>query len=62
MLYTSERNYGCSFLEVSLLGIRTIILENEKIRITFLLDVGTEIIEFNHKETDTDFIQRSPLV
>lgn len=60
MLYTGERNYGCRFLEVSLFGLRTIILENEKIRVMFILDKGTDIIEFNYKETDTDFIWRSP--
>ena len=61
MLYSGERNYGCRFLEVALFELRTIILENEKIRVMFLLDKGTEIIEFNYKETDTDFIWRSPL-
>jgi hypothetical protein len=60
VLYSSERNYGCRFLEISIFGYRAVILENEKIRITFLLDKGTEIIEFNQKETDTDFIWRSP--
>ena len=60
MLYSGERNYGCRFLEISIFDYRAIILENEKIRITFLLDKGTEIIEFNQKETDTDFMWRSP--
>lgn len=60
MLYTGERNYGCRFLEVSLYGLRTIILENEKIRVVFILDKGTDIIEFVHKKTDTDFLWRSP--
>jgi hypothetical protein len=60
VLYSSERNYGCRFLEISIFGYRAVILENEKIRTTFLLDKGTEIIEFNQKETDTDFIWRSP--
>lgn len=35
MLYTGERNYGCRFLEVSLFGLRTIILENGKLRVMF---------------------------
>lgn len=60
MLYTGERNFGCRFLEVSLFGLRTLILENEKIRIMMLLDKGLEIIEFSYKETDTDFVWRSP--
>ncbi len=61
MLYGSERNYGCRFLEVSLHGLRTIILENEVLRTVILLDKGTDIIEFTHKPTDTGFIWRSPL-
>jgi hypothetical protein len=60
MLYTSERNFGCRFLEIEIFSYRSIILENEKIRTTLLLDKGTEIIEFNFKESDTDFIWRSP--
>ena len=35
MLYTGERNCGCRFLEVFLFGLRTIILENEKLRVMF---------------------------
>jgi len=46
-------------MEVALFGLRTIILENEAIRIMFVLDKGTEIIEFNYKQTDTDFMYRS---
>ena len=61
MLYTSERNYGCRFLEIALFGYRALILENEKIRTLILLDKGTEIVELNHKQSDTDFLWRSPL-
>lgn len=61
MLYTSERNFGCRFIEVLLFGTRAIILENEKIRVMILVGKGTEIIEFNHKASDTDIIYRSPL-
>lgn len=60
MLYTGERNYGCRFLEIEIFSYRSLIIENEKIRITILLDKGTEIIEFNFKASDTDFIWRSP--
>jgi hypothetical protein len=61
MLYQSERNYGCRFTEYSLMGLRTVALENEKLRISILVDKGTEIIEFNLKERDIDFVWRSPL-
>lgn len=61
MLYQSERNHGCRFTEYSLLGLRAVALENEKLRISILVDKGTEIIEFNLKERDIDFVWRSPL-
>ncbi len=61
MLYQSERNHGCRFAEYSLMGLRTIALENEKLRICILADKGAEIIEFNLKERDIDFVWRSPL-
>lgn len=61
MLYTGERNYGCRFMEITIMGLRAIILENEKIRTTFILDKGTDIIEFNYKKTDTDFVWRNPM-
>lgn len=61
MLYQSERNYGCRFTEYYLMGLRTVALENEKLRISILVDKGTEIIEFNLKDRDIDFVWRSPL-
>lgn len=61
MLYQSERNHGCRFTEYLLMGLRTVALENEKLRISILVDKGTEIIEFNYKEKDIDFVWRSPL-
>lgn len=60
MAYGGDRNYGCRFLEISIYGMRSIILENEKIRVTLVLDKSTEIIEFNYKPADTDFVWRSP--
>lgn len=48
-------------MEILLFGTKAIILENEKIRVLILVGKGTEIIEFNHKASDTDIIYRSPL-
>jgi hypothetical protein len=59
--YTHERNYGCRLTEYVYKGLKTITLENEIIRVTILIDKGTDIIEFLHKPTDTDFMWRSPL-
>jgi hypothetical protein len=36
-------------------------LENEIIRVAILADKGTDIIEFLHKPSDTDFMWRSPM-
>ena len=61
MFYTHERNYGCRITEYVYHGLRTVTLENELIRVTILADKGSDIIEFLHKPTDTDFLWRSPL-
>jgi hypothetical protein len=59
--YTHQRNYGCRLTEVIYCGLRTLIMENELLRVTILVDKGTDIIEFLHKPTDTDYMWRSPL-
>ncbi len=59
--YTHERNFGCRMTAAVYRGLRTLTLENELLRVTFLVDKGTDIVEFLHKPTDTDFMWRSPL-
>lgn len=61
MLYCSERNVGCRFVEISLYGMRALVLENERLHVTVLLDHGADILEFNYKKTDTDFVWRNPM-
>lgn len=61
MLYVSERNYGCRFLEVTLYGFRTLIIENKYIRTMILIDKGADIVELLYKPTDTDFIWKNPM-
>lgn len=61
MSYTHERNYGCRLMEYVYRGLKTVTLENEQIRISILADKGTDIFEFLHKPSDTDFMWRSPL-
>lgn len=61
MLYCSERNTGCRFTEIGLMGMRALVLENERLHVTVLLDHGADIIEFNDKRTDTDFVWRNPM-
>lgn len=59
--YDFNRNWGvrCD-LNVTLAGHRAIVLENEILRITVLVDKGTDIVEFLHKPSDTDFMWRAP--
>jgi Domain of unknown function (DUF4432) len=59
--YHHTRNYGCRHSEIVLKGYRALIVENEKIRATILLDKGTDIIELLYKPQDVDFLWRSPL-
>lgn len=60
VLYTHERNYGCRITETVYRGLRTVTLENELLRVSFLADKGSDIFEFLHKPTDTDFMWRTP--
>ncbi|MBI4551754.1 MAG: DUF4432 family protein [Candidatus Latescibacteria bacterium] len=57
----SSHNYGCRVSdEYAYKGLRTVILENELIRVVVLADKGTDIIEFLHKPSDIDFMWRGP--
>ncbi|HEX5481149.1 MAG TPA: DUF4432 family protein [Terriglobia bacterium] len=57
--HTHHRNYGCRLSEFQLKGYRALSLENEKIRVTVLVDKGTDIYEFLYKPKDVDFLWRS---
>lgn len=59
--YTHERNFGCRISdEFCFRGLRLLVIENEIIRVTVLLDQGTDVYEFLHKPSDTDFMWRRP--
>ena len=57
--YQHTRNYGCRITEMILAGHRAVTLENEKLRVTFLADKGTDVYEFLYKPRDVDFMWRS---
>ena len=59
--YHHNRNYGCRYQEIVYKGYRTLVLENEILRMTILVDKGTDIIELLYKPKDVDFMWRSPL-
>ena len=61
MHYQQERNYGCRVSDAwTYRGLKTVVLENELLRIVVLADKGADIYQFVHKPTDVDFLWRSP--
>jgi len=61
MHYQAERNFGCRVSDAwTYRGLKTVILENELLRIVVLADKGADVYQFVHKPTDTDFMWRTP--
>ncbi len=61
MHYQDERTSGCRISDSwTYRGLKTVILENELLRVTVLADKGADVFEFVHKPTDTDFMWRTP--
>lgn len=59
VLYTHERNFGCRLHEFVYKGLKTVFIENEKIRVGIIVDRGTDIFEFWYKSKNVDFMWRS---
>ncbi len=58
----SLHNWGARIdADITYHGMRAMVIENELIRMTVLLDKGTDIIELLHKPSDTDFMWKSPI-
>jgi len=56
-----ERNYGCRVSdEYTYKGLRTLVMENKKLRVSFLLDKGADVFELLYKPRDVDFMLRAP--
>lgn len=61
MLYHHFRNYGCRInTNYFYKDLRIAVLENEYLRISILIDKGTDIFEFLYKPKDIDFMWLSP--
>jgi galactose mutarotase-like enzyme len=61
MFYTHERTFGCRLNdELTYRGLRVMVIENELIKVSVLLDKGADIYEFIYKPLDIDFLWRSP--
>jgi hypothetical protein len=59
--YQEERTWGCRISDAwTYRGLKTVVIENEQIRVTVLADKGADVYEFIHKSTDTDFMWRTP--
>jgi len=57
-----HHNWGCRVEgRWQLDGMRAVVLENELLRVVVLADKGSDIVDFLHKPTDTQFLWRSPL-
>jgi hypothetical protein len=62
MSYPRGRNYGCRLTtDGTLKGLRTLVMENQLLRVTVLIDKGTDIYELLYKPQDIDFMWRSPM-
>jgi len=60
--YFHERNFGCRISdEYTFRGLRMLVMENELLRVSVLLDKGCDIYELLYKPLDVDFLWRSPL-
>ena len=55
------RNHGCRVSDAwTVDGMRTLIIENELLRVTVLLDKGSDIVEFRYKPRDLDYLLFMP--
>lgn len=61
MHYQDERTSGCRISDSwSYRGLKTVVLENERIRVIVLADKGADIYSFVDKRSDTEFMWRTP--
>lgn len=54
-----QRNHGCRIREYLYRDMRTLVLENQLLRISVLVDKGTDIYEFLYKPLDLDVLWHS---
>jgi hypothetical protein len=56
-----HRHWGCRVNdEVTMHGLRALLIQNELIQVVILIDKGGEVVQFLHKPSDTDFLWRAP--
>lgn len=54
------RNWGARLHEITWFGLRAVVLENELLRVTVLVDKGGDVAEFCYKRRDMDFVWLTP--
>jgi hypothetical protein len=54
------RNWGARAHETTAYGLGAVVLENELLRVTFLAEKGTDVVELLYKPRDLDFVWLSP--
>jgi len=55
--YRKQRNYGCRIHDqYTYMGMRTLVMENEALRVSILVDKGTDVFEFLYKPLDLDYM------
>lgn len=59
-LYRPQRNWRARVHEVARNGLRTVILENERLRVAVVAGRGSDIIELSYKPADMDFAWLAP--
>jgi hypothetical protein len=61
MHYQDERTTGCRISDSwTYRGLKTVVLENELLRVSIIADKGADVFELSHKKTDTEFMWRTP--
>lgn len=61
MHYQDERTHGCRISDSwTYRGLKTVVLENELLRVSLIADKGADVFELSHKKTDTEFMWRTP--
>ncbi|GGV12956.1 hypothetical protein GCM10010182_36670 [Actinomadura cremea] len=55
-----RRNWGARVHEITLAGLRAVVLQNELLRVTVLAGKGGDVVEFLYKPRDMDFVWLSP--
>jgi hypothetical protein len=60
-IHNPDRHWGCRLNDqITLCGMRALLLQNELLQIVVLVDKGAEILSFLYKPLDVDFLWRAP--